>query len=123
MAFRRWIPRFRFPCRSRLQYGLRSLLVGTLILCLALGWHVERVHRQRRAVAALRQAGARIEYSISKYNHYDIRLERPHGTEEIEIEDPGTLGEWLEWLTPRSLRRSLGVDFFRHVEYVDFFQV
>jgi hypothetical protein len=107
----------------RLQFGLRSLLIATAIFCLALGWHVERVHRQRQAVAALKQAGARIEYSISRYNHYDMRLERPHGTEALEIDDPRTLGEWLEWLTPERFRRALGVDFFRHVEYINFSNV
>lgn len=123
MSVRDHIRLLRFLRRPRMQFGLRSLLVGTLILCLALGWHVDRVHRQRRAVAALKQAGARIEYSISKYNHYDMGLERAHATDVIEIEDPRTVAEWLEWMAPRRLRSVLGVDFFRHVDYVDLFGV
>lgn len=34
------------PRWLRLQFGLRSLLVFTLLVCLALGWYVERVRRQ-----------------------------------------------------------------------------
>ncbi|MGH7139143.1 MAG: hypothetical protein ACREHD_25635, partial [Pirellulales bacterium] len=109
MGFRNRASRFRLPRRPRLQYGLRSLLLATLVVCLALGWYVERVRRQRQAVAALREAGAGIDYSASGDPFADDAL----------LENPTTCGEWLEFYTPTRLRGALGIDFFRRVESVD----
>jgi hypothetical protein len=47
----------------RFQFSLRVLLVGTAILALWLGWHVERARRQREA--------ARLVNKLGGFAHYD----------------------------------------------------
>lgn len=86
--------------RPRLQYGLRSMLVVMSITCAVLGWYVERIRRQQRAVAALISAGAKIYY-------YD------------EVDEPRSVAEWVEYLTPARISTALGIDFFRRVDRVD----
>lgn len=100
---------FRFPRRPRLQYGLKSLLLAMLFVCLALGWYVERVRRQQQGVAALTGAGAYVYYGESD--------DDPFAAESV-IEEPTTWSEWLEFHTPRQLRDALGIDFFRRVNGV-----
>lgn len=99
---------FRFPRRPRLQYGLKSLLLAMVCVCLTLGWYVERVRRQQQAVAALTGAGAYVYYGES---------DDPFAAESV-IEEPTTWSEWLEFHTPRQLRDALGIDFFRRVNGV-----
>lgn len=48
--------------RHRLQFRLRTLLIGLTIVAIALGVMVERASRQRRAVAAVMQAGGTVMY-------------------------------------------------------------
>ena len=48
--------------RRFLRFSLRSFLLFVLALCVALGWKVERARKQKRAVAALTELGARVLY-------------------------------------------------------------
>lgn len=100
----------------RLQFGLRSLFVFMLVVCLALGWYVERVRRQRLAVAALEKAGAHVFYRGAGDPWDD-----PFGPDfPDDLESPRSLAEWVEWLTPRRLQVALGIDFFRNADDVYF---
>lgn len=104
--------RKRFPRWLLPRFGLRSLLLLVTVGCLALGWHVERVRRQRLAVAELEKGGAEIAYYTSAEDDY--------GDDKDAIKNPRTVGEWIEWLTPNRLRIALGIDFFRRVDSVTF---
>lgn len=116
MGLRRLARRLRFPRRPRLQYGLRSLLIATLVVCLGLGWYVGRVRRQQRAVAALTADGATIFY----YDGCDTSFFTADDFFEGEkVENPQTLAEWIEYYSPTRLRMALGTDFFRRVDRVD----
>ena len=118
MGFRNRTSRLRLLRHPRLQYGLRSLLLAMLIVCLALGWYVERVRRQRQAVAALREAGADVDYgAFDDYETFDYGI---YDDPFAEDPKPTTCGEWLEFYAPARVRNALGIDFFRRVEAVDF---
>ena len=105
-----------FPRWLRLQFGLRSLLLFMMAVCLTLGWHVERVRRQRRAVTALEKAGANVSYSGADGASHD-----PFGPDfPDDVEHPQTLVAWIEWSAPRRLRVALGIDFFRNADGVSF---
>jgi tetratricopeptide (TPR) repeat protein len=110
--------RKRYPRWLRLQFGLRSLLLVTLVVCLALSWYVERVRRQRLAVAALKEAGAEIDY-YDGHNQY-APLDPNEFAAGKTAEQPDNLVEWIEWATPRRLRTALGIDFFHRVDSVRF---
>lgn len=71
------------PRRRWLRYSLRALLALTTLMCLALGWFVNKCERQRRAVAAIEELGGSVEF------------------EEREGE-PGALEAWLRERLPRS---------------------
>ncbi|HEX7377851.1 MAG TPA: hypothetical protein VF278_12095 [Pirellulales bacterium] len=103
--------RFRFLRRLRFQYGLRSLLLLTVAVCLVLGWNTERVRRQQRAVAALTESGAEVVY-------YDSSLPNDNVDDVWNFESPPTVGERLERSIPGRLREALGIDFFRRVDDV-----
>lgn len=63
------------PRRYRwLRFSLRSILLITLLVGIWLGIQVNRAHRQRKAVAALKQQGARIAYA---YEYNDAAIRRP----------------------------------------------
>ncbi|HET6878988.1 MAG TPA: hypothetical protein VFI31_02465 [Pirellulales bacterium] len=113
MRFRDLIDRLRRVRRLRLQYGLRSLLLMTLAVCLVLGWYVERVRRQQSAVTALSAAGASIEYESTSDDPF---------ADEWSIQEPATCREWIEIHTPTRLRDALGIDFFRRVAGVSFYE-
>ena len=115
MGLRDRIASIRFLRRSRLQFGLKSLLAAMLVVCLVLGWYVEHVRRQQWAVAALREAGAYLEYHDPDGQSEDMETLALDGS----IKKRRTLAECVEWLTPDRLRTALGVDFFRRVESVD----
>lgn len=110
MGFRDLTDRLRRVRRLRLQYGLRSLLLATLIACLVLGWYVERVRRQRKAVAALTEAEAKVDY-------YDSSNPASAASAN-DAETPITVGERIERLMPERLSSALGTDFFRPVDAV-----
>ena len=50
--------------RRFLRLSLRSLLLLTLIFSVWLAWLVSRAHRQRQAVAAIREAGGWVYYEF-----------------------------------------------------------
>ena len=72
-----------------------------LVLCIALGWHVERVRKQREAVAWVREKGGTVWYE------YDADLIDLFATTSPRPRAP----EWL--------REQLGVDFFEKVVGVE----
>lgn len=113
MRLRTLTLRLPLPRRPRFQYGLRWLLLLTLVLCLGLGWYVERVRRQRRAVALLTGTGAKIKYYDSHYGQPGFRRK---AVNDISIfESPTLVSERVESLLPTRLRDALGADFFRPV--------
>lgn len=108
------MPPRNFP-RLRLQYGLRSLLAATFVTCLALGWYMQRVRRQREAVAALTAAGAEIGY-------YDSTRNRAASIDDVyNFASPVTVEERIERCMPERLKSALGIDFFRPVDRVSWF--
>jgi hypothetical protein len=50
------------PRRRWFRFSLRTMLVFTALACLALGWWVNAVQRQRRAIAAIKQNGGWFGY-------------------------------------------------------------
>ena len=113
-----WNPsRAKFlPRWLRLQFGPRSLLVFTFLVCLALGWYVERVRRQRLAVAALKELGLGIHYRKgdgTPSNNLEEVADREEGAEK-----PRTFADWALWATPRRVRPALGIDFYYPVDLV-----
>lgn len=110
--------RKRLPSWLRLQFGLRSLLVFTLLVCLALGWYVERVRRQRRAVGALEKLGLAVHYRKSDESPSidpEEAADREKGAENLQ-----TFADWALWATPRRVRPALGIDFYYSVDSVSF---
>jgi hypothetical protein len=62
------------PARRRrwFQFRLRTVLLGTVVLCLPLGWlsvKLERTRRQRRAVSAITNAGGFVWYLALQVLH------------------------------------------------------
>ena len=53
----------RKPRRRWLQVSLRTLLILVTLLCIWLGWVVNRGERQRRAVVALTEIGGEVYYA------------------------------------------------------------
>lgn len=58
--------RRRFRWRRLLQYRLRTLLIFTTVVAIWLGLWSNSARRQRDAVAALRKAGATVEYDFER---------------------------------------------------------
>ncbi|MCE9556837.1 MAG: hypothetical protein K8T91_26110 [Planctomycetes bacterium] len=52
----------RFRWRRLVQYRLRTLLILTTVIAVVHGWWSYKARQQREAVAALRKAGAFIQY-------------------------------------------------------------
>jgi hypothetical protein len=77
-------PKSRF-----LRFSLRTLLVVMLVVCVTLGWKVEKTRKQREAVAWVEECGGEVD------NEYEWDKVKPHG--------------------PKWLRDQLGVDFFDDV--------
>lgn len=102
-------PPTRSARRFRLQFGLRTLFVVVLLVSLALGRYVQNVRAQREAVAALEAAGAKVNYDSGDFAK--------------GIENPRDFRERIEWATPKSIRDSLGIDFFRSVRSIYFSNV
>ncbi|HEX7377510.1 MAG TPA: hypothetical protein VF278_10375, partial [Pirellulales bacterium] len=90
-------------------------MAATFVTCLALGWYMQRVRRQREAVAALTAAGAEIGY-------YDFTRNRAASIDNVyHFATPLTVGEQVERVMPERLKSALGIDFFRPVDRVTLF--
>lgn len=88
------------PKRCFIRFSLRSLLLVTMIVCLFLGWQVERVRRQREAVRYILQLGGTVGYEYE-----GLFIDEPHGIPSPKLPKPAPV--WLiNWL---------GIDFFDEV--------
>lgn len=91
------------PKRRWLQFRLRTLLIAVLVLSLPLSWfavRMEKVRRQREAVAAIERLGG--------YARYE--------SEFASLMSTGTIPQRQQtWL-----RSTLGEDFFENVVHVNF---
>jgi hypothetical protein len=85
------------PKRRFFQFSLRTLLVVMLVVCVTLGWKVDKVRKQRRAVAWVQESGGDVSYD---YEWDNGRVPNP--------QPPG----------PKWLRELLGIDFFDGVNLV-----
>lgn len=56
------------PLRRWLRFSLRGLLIAVTLLCVWLGWHVDRSNRQKDAAAAIRMAGGET-YQYGRISH------------------------------------------------------
>lgn len=93
----------RFPWRWLVQYRLRSLLILTTIVAIALGWWSHKARQQQAAVAALRKAGAEIQYDPS--------------FPWISENDKGGTKQPPSW--PNWLLDVVGEDYFARVHRID----
>jgi hypothetical protein len=76
------------------RFRLRTLLVAIALIALALGWRVDKAHRQRLAVAAVNRRGGSVLFDDQR-----IRV------------TPPTVPRWLE--------RLVGRDYFHEVVWAD----
>jgi hypothetical protein len=90
---------------------LRTLLLAVVLLSLTFGWYVRRVELQRRAAAAVRQAGGTVNYDYEIVGDdkdiFDYRI----------ISDARNAR--YVWWAPESLQDRLGDDYFHGVEYAE----
>ena len=82
------------PKRRSLRFSLRTMLIFMLVVCVAVGWRIERVRKQREAVAWVREMRGTVYYATDD-NSFHKRTAEPRGP------------EWL--------RKWLGNDFFDDV--------
>ncbi len=96
--------RARFRPWRVLRFSLRTMLLATAVLAVWLAVLQHRAHRQRDAVAAIRDFGGWVRYDFQvpsgEFSHKDF---------DAEAESP--------W--PRSLLERIGVDFFHDVVQVN----
>ena len=85
--------------RRFLRFNLSSLLLVVLVLCIWLGWKVERARKQREAVNWIRKSGGSVIYDYRIDDNY-------RGI--ANAEPPG----------PKWLMEQLGIDFFDDVAEV-----
>jgi hypothetical protein len=76
------------------RFRLRTLLVAVALIALVLGWRVDKAHRQRLAVAAVKKRGGSVLFDDQR-----IRVTPPS--------------------VPRWLERSVGREFFHEVVWAD----
>jgi hypothetical protein len=55
------------PRRRWLRFGLRTLLALMVLAAIPLAWKVNRAHKQRRAIAAIEQAGGTAAFDMATY--------------------------------------------------------
>ncbi|MDP7015376.1 MAG: leucine-rich repeat domain-containing protein [Pirellulaceae bacterium] len=92
----RWFPRF----------SLRTLLLFTLVVGVAMGWKLRRVKKQREIVAWIHENGGSVSYSIDADSYVDL-TDNPRGP------------EWMtDWLGPDFFDDVAGVS-FRGSDVVD----
>ncbi len=88
------------PKRRFLRFTLSTLLLLMLVVCVALGWKVERARKQREAVIWIQKLGGSVGYDYERDNN---------GQPIRNAEPPG----------PKWLMKQLGIDFFDDVVHVD----
>ena len=71
-----------------------------LVVCVALGWKVERVRKQRKAVTWIQKSGGSVVH-------------------DYQIDDNGQYIPNAEPLGPKWLMKQLGIDFFHDVVHVN----
>lgn len=86
------------PKRRFLQFSLRTLLVVMLVVCVTLGWKVNKARKQREAVAWVQECGGTLFYD------YEF--------------DGGPLRNNPQPPGPQWLRELLGIDFLDDVVFV-----
>jgi len=89
------------PRRTRLQFGLSTLLLVVTVFGVWLGIAVNKANKQRRAVAAIEKLEGRIQFDYER---------DANGQRIPDAQPPG----------PKWLRKVLGDDYFRKVIFIDF---
>lgn len=89
----------RFLTQCRLQYSLRSMLLGTALAAAAIGSVSRRAREQEAAVRLVRAEGGEV--------HYDFQ-ERPAGSFDLQCSPS----------VPRFFSQALGVDYWADVVHV-----
>jgi len=109
------------PSRRWLQYSLRSLLLLTLLLSLAMGWLANRAITQRRAVRQILEVGGTVRYG------YQF-AEEMHGLDTYLTGGPQYVlvkGERTRFVPdaeppgPEWLRELIGIDYLDNVVRVE----
>ena len=54
------------PKRRLLRFSLRTLLIFMLVVCVAAGWKIERVRKQREAVAWVHEMGGTVKFTAER---------------------------------------------------------
>ena len=49
----------------RIRFGIRSLLIGASIVCVALGWRAYCWNQDEKAIAAIRAIGGQVEFGLA----------------------------------------------------------
>jgi hypothetical protein len=94
------LPRKKPAWRPR--FSLRGMFILVTILCVSLGWRLQRAREQREAVEAIRKAGGWVYYD---YQHYDPKT--------------GKFDNQAAPWEPAWLTDAVGVDFWHDVEAVN----
>ncbi len=92
------------PKRRFLRFTLSSLLLLMLVVCVGLGWKVDRVRKQREAVTWVQKLGGSVSYDYQTDDNFKALP---------NAEPPG----------PKWLMKLLGIDFFDDVVRVKLLQV
>lgn len=93
------------PKRRWLQFSLGSLLLLITVLAVWLGWQVNRVRREREAIALVERLGGEV------YFDYQVEENVPLGHFVTSPARKPPAPDWLRWL--------VGEDYFRRVASVE----
>jgi hypothetical protein len=88
---------------KRARFGLRTLLIAITLFAVGLGWLVQRVERQRRAVEAIERRHGRVVYA-HEYAH-DQALLKAGTLRRTSPEAPPPGPAILSWLSPHYFQR------------------
>jgi hypothetical protein len=93
--------RARIPWSRRIRFRLQSLMIAIGVVCIVLGWVIQRAHVQRDSVWAIQRAGGRVMYA------WEWRWSKlwPVATK---------AAGWPHWLTDH-----IGIDYLSNVTYVE----